>query len=354
MERFRRLGVHADAHKNGAWCIASSEKSSNCNFATGGADGVVRLWSLRSGAETASEAMDDANRDGTADGGNEPLSKTSSGSRLSPAESVASLTHHGLGVVNVAVATEATTGASVSLDGTLKLWDAEKPDVEARKVSGMGENITEVWALAMSADGSRVVTGGAGGSIQVVDTGMAMMENSFNFDPDASGSEAAMCMSLALSPDNTRLAAGAQDGSVRIFDVETGKPVTKKMEGHSGPVRSVAFVPGEPSLVTCADDGLINFYDIDAAHLANKLRGHTGMVLTVKPSPCGKYVCSGSSDRKLKIWDRKLKESVFTFGGHKDSVWGTAYVANGKRIVSVSDDASLSVLDCENADIVVA
>jgi hypothetical protein len=31
-----------------------------------------------------------------------------------------------------------------------------------------------------------------------------------------------------------------------------------------------------------------------------------------------------------------------------------AYVADGKRIVSVADDASIGVVDCEHADVVVA
>lgn len=355
MERFRRLGVHPDAHENGAWCVAASAKASNCDFATGGADGVVKLWSLKSGTETAAAAIGDSNGDTNGEVAGDALHKKNSRSSLSPVEPVASLKHHGLGVVGVAIASEGTTGASTSLDGTLKLWDIEKPDAEARKVSGMNENITEIWALAISADGSRVVTAGVGGSIQVVDSGMTpMMENSFNYDPDVASGDAPMCMSLALSPDETRLAVGAQDGSVRIFDVETGKPVTSKMEGHSGPVRSISFIPGESSLVTCADDGLINFYDVDAAHLADKLRGHAGMVMAARPSPCGKYICSGSSDRKLKVWDRKLKEAIFTLGDHTDSVWGTAYVADGKRIVSVSDDQSLYVLDSEHADIVVA
>jgi WD40 repeat protein len=358
MERFRRLGVHQDAHRNGAWCVVQSPQTPACSFATGGADGAVALWSLRSGAETAAAVIGDSDEAaGDVNGGGKGAGTDARGVKadsLSPVVAVATMKHHALGVVGVAVATGATVGASTSLDGTLKIWDAARPDVAARPVSAMSGNITEVWAVAISADGARVVTAGAAGAVQVVDAAMALSENSFNYDPDAAAGDAPMCLSLALSPDGARLAVGAQDGSVRLFDVETGAPVTRRMDGHSGPVRSVAFVPGEASIVTCADDGLVNYYDAESAALAISLRGHAGMVLSAAPSPCGKYVATGSSDRKLKVWDRKLREQVFTSSEHTDSVWGVAYVADGKRIVSVADDASIGVVDCEHADVVVA
>jgi WD repeat-containing protein 61 len=360
MERFRRLGLHEDAHKNGVWCVSSCTKTSGCDFATGGADGVIHLWVLKSGAETAAEALSAGNCGaGDANGAGDNAANVvtpSAGAKnaLSPISHVASMKHHSLGIVGIAVASDATVGASTSLDGTLKLWDTSKPDEAARSVTAMSSNITEVWAVGISTDGSRVVTAGSGGVIQVVDVGAALCENAFNYDPDATTGDVTMCMSLALSPDNARVAVGAQDGSVRVFDVESGAAMGKKMAGHSGPVRSVAFVPGESSIVTCADDALINYYDVDAAQLAITLRGHAGIVLTAAPSPCGKYVATGSSDRKLKVWDRKLREQVFTTREHSNSVWDIAYLANGTRIVSVGDDGCISVIDCEHADTVTA
>eukprot|EP00173_Palmaria_palmata_P003106 Plantae.Rhodophyta-Palmaria_palmata.ctg323.p1 GENE.Plantae.Rhodophyta-Palmaria_palmata.ctg323~~Plantae.Rhodophyta-Palmaria_palmata.ctg323.p1 ORF type:complete len:359 (-),score=57.31 Plantae.Rhodophyta-Palmaria_palmata.ctg323:425-1501(-) len=358
MERFRRLGVHRGAHKNGVWCVSPASKVDGCDFVTGGADGSIAIWALRSGTETAAGALNGNAVPGEVANGNEnvvPVRKTGSNdNELSPLSLVARLKHHSLGVVGVAIAAEGTIGTSTSLDGTLKLWDAARPDEPSKNVSGLSTNLTEIWAVAVSPDGKRVVTGGSGGSLHVIDTEMAIEEEEFNYDPDAKAGEAPMCMSVAFSFDGSRLAVGAQDGTVRVFNGESCKPLTNKIEGHSGPVRSVSFVPGESSLVSTSDDGLVNYYDIDGEHLAISLRGHSGMVLSAAPSSCGKYVATGSSDKMLKIWDRKFKEQIFSASEHSDSVWGVAFVADGSRLVSVCDDGGIAVLDSENADKVVA
>jgi WD40 repeat protein len=336
MERFRRIGVHENAHKNGAWCVAGSAKSDDITFATGGADGVVRLWSMNDAAALGDEKNENSLSDSQIP---------------SPVKEVNELKHHTLGVVSVCVASDSTVGGSVALDGAMKVWDVAKPDVEARPVSGAPGAVPDMWSLAISSDGVRAIAGGAAGSLHVIDTKMCIVDNSFNFDPEAAEGTAPMCLSVALSPDMSRAVVGAHDGSVRMFDVETGKSVTPRMEGHSGPVRSVAFVPGESgAVVTCSDDGLVNYFDLDAAHIAISLRGHPGMVLSVAPSPCGKYVASGGTDRNVMIWDKKMRESVFKVKFHNDSIWGVSYVTDGLQIVSVGDDESIGVIDCHNAD----
>jgi WD40 repeat protein len=336
MERFRRIGVHENAHKNGAWCVTGSTKSDDITFATGGADGVVRLWSMN---------------EVTPSGDDKDVNAPPDTQIPSPVKEVKELKHHTLGVVSVCVASDSTVAGSVALDGAMKVWDVAKPGVEARLVSGAPGVVPDMWSLAISSDGTCAVVGGSAGSLHVIDTKMCIVDNSFNFDPEAAEGTAPMCLSVALSPDMTRAVVGAHDGSVRMFDVETGKSVTPRMEGHSGPVRSVAFVPGESSaVVTCSDDGLVNYFDLDAAHIAVSLRGHPGMVLSAAPSPCGKYVASGGTDRNVMIWDKKMRESVYGVKLHDDSVWGVAYVSDGLRVVSVADDESIGVIDCHNAD----
>lgn len=344
MERFRRLGTHAGAHKNGAWCLAPCPKSQSGSFVSGGADGFVRLWSFRQQLGSNDEPADDAEVD--------PADKSSADdSPSSPVSLVSSWKYHTLGVVGIAVASEGTRGVSSSLDGSLRIWDLSKSDVEAQSVSGLSGNIAEVWAVEISADGSRIVTAGAAGAFSVIDADSALCENSFKYDPDASGGDGPMCLALALSSDSSRVAIGTQDGSVRVFDTETGSPVTPRLAGHSGPVRSLKYLPSDPSaIVTCADDGLVNFYDLDSAQIAISLRGHKGIVLSVCPSPCGKYVASGSADRKLKIWDRMAREQIFTSADHKDSIWDVMYTPDGARIVTASDDEAIAVLDSAQAD----
>lgn len=343
MERFRRLGRYPEAHKDGVWCLAPCPTSQNFSFVSGGADGHVRFWSF--GEDSRNDDEDRPEKEETSD-----ASKDESGSpNLIPTELEEK--YHALGVVSVAVARAGSRGVSTSMDGTLKVWDLAAIKASPKSVTGLSGNITEVWGVDISSNGSRIVTAGAGGAISVIDADSLTCENSFNYDPDATAAEVGMCLSVALSPDSSRIVVGSQNGTVRAFDAETGSSITPCMQGHSGPVRSVKFLPSDSSaILTCSDDGLVNMYDLDAARVAVSLRGHKGMVLSATPSPCGKYIASGSMDRKVKVWDKASREQIFTSADHADAVWDVMYALDGKRIISASDDEAIAVIDSEHAD----
>lgn len=327
----------------------------NCDFVTGGADGFVSFWSLNSGTEVALSAGSGL-QDGLVNLENSTNDSRSTEAAwasdyLSPVACVESIRHHPLGVVGLAVACGATVGASSSLDGTLRIWDVSEPDSAGRIVAGVNPNAAEVWAVAISSDGSRVVTGGSGGVIHIVDTRRALCETSLCLNPRGAPHDIGMCISLAMYSDTSRLAVGAQNGIFSASRVESDPFIDKEMLGHSSAVRDVAFLPGGLSCVSCGDDGLVNLYDIESSQLVITLRGHAGVVTCLSPSPCGKYLATGSSDRTMKVWDTKLREQVFSVSEHCGTVWGVAYLSKS-RIVAVGDDGCISVFDSEHAETV--
>ncbi len=48
------------------------------------------------------------------------------------------------------------------------------------------------------------------------------------------------------------------------------------------------------------------------------LKGHTDGVYSVAFSPDGKYLASGSDDKKVKLWSFESQREVATLQGHKD------------------------------------
>lgn len=355
MERFRRLGRHRDAHEGGIWCVAGAPKAINCDFVTGGADGFVCFWGFKSETEgTLSECSESQQKlvssGNTTDSiGSNVAACTSD--PLSPVSCVASMRHHPLGVVGLAIASGATVGASSSLDGTLKIWDVSEPDSPSRTVVDLSPNVSEVWAIAISADGSRVVTGGSNGFIHIVDSGRAICETTIFLNPDGAIPDDRMCISLAMYCEASRLAVGAQNGLFCVSLVESEPAIGEKMGGHSSPVRDVAFLSGGLSCVSCGDDGLVNVFDTESSRLVITLRGHAGVVTCVSPSPCGKYLATGSSDHTMKVWDTKQREQVFSVSEHSGTVWDVTYLSKN-RIVAVGDDGCISLFDSEQADTV--
>jgi hypothetical protein len=75
------------------------------------------------------------------------------------------------------------------------------------------------------------------------------------------------------------------------------------------------------------------------------LRGHTNWVYSVAFSADGKRIVSGSEDNTLKVWDAATGQETLTLKGHTGWVYSVAFSPDGKRIVSGSWDNTLKVWD---------
>jgi platelet-activating factor acetylhydrolase IB subunit alpha len=62
----------------------------------------------------------------------------------------------------------------------------------------------------------------------------------------------------------------------------------------------------------------------------------------------GPYLCSGSRDKSIKIWDITTLQCLFTLVGHNNWIRGCIFHPGGKYLLSVSDDKTLRVWDLKN------
>ena len=61
----------------------------------------------------------------------------------------------------------------------------------------------------------------------------------------------------------------------------------------------------------------------------------------------GKRIVSGSEDKTVKVWDADKGTETLTLKGHTDAVNSVAFSADGKRIVSGSEDKTVKVWDAD-------
>lgn len=139
---------------------------------------------------------------------------------------------------------------------------------------------------------------------------------------------------MSVAHDGKRLASGGLDGKVRIWSTDT---VYKLLGG--GDESSVAGMPRQ----LCS------------------MSTHTGAVTTVRFSPSGKYLASGSDDRVVLIWERdETRAPRQEFGsqaesdsevwvarkrlvGHDNDVQDLAWSPDGALLVTVGLDSSIIV-----------
>ncbi|XP_054460654.1 striatin-like [Anoplopoma fimbria] len=139
------------------------------------------------------------------------------------------------------------------------------------------------------------------------------------------------------------------------------------LRSHFDSVRSLAFHPVEPVLVTASEDHTLKLWNLQKTSPAKKctaldvepiytFRAHSGAVLCVTMSSSGEQCFSGGVDGTIQSWNTpspnidpydSYEPSVLrgALCGHTDSVWGLVYSSAHQRLLSCSADGTVRLWD---------
>ena len=121
------------------------------------------------------------------------------------------------------------------------------------------------------------------------------------------GLEGYSVRSMAFSPDGKVLATADGSKDLRLWDVATGK-LTRTFNTHSS-AHSVVFSPDGKLLAVANESGQpqnkiwIDLWEVATWKKVATLEGHTQRVLALAFSADGKVLVSGSQDTSARVWD---------------------------------------------------
>ncbi len=140
--------------------------------------------------------------------------------------------------------------------------------------------------------------------------------------------------SVAFNPDGTRLATASADFTVRIWDARTGQ-MLHKLTNHKRPVQAVAFSPDGTQLASASQDGTVMVWDAQAGKHQRTLEGHQGGVWCVAFSPDGNRLASGGEDETARVWDVRTGIELKTIESI-GWIFGVAFNPNGTCLATAT------------------
>lgn len=136
---------------------------------------------------------------------------------------------------------------------------------------------------------------------------------------------------VAVSPDSQLIAAAHPDGTIALFPTKE-KAVERYLPGHAHAMSSSAWSQDGSVVVEARSDFTIRVLDAITLQERTQLRGHTGSITSLAVSADGGVVVSGSLDRTVRIWDAVRGTSRHVLDGFQLPVRCVAVSADGRTV----------------------
>ncbi len=251
------------------------------------------------------------------------------------------------------------TGSSDREGGYLRLWNVETSEL-VRRFDGHDDTVLSV---RFSKQGDHLLTSSYDNTARLWDVESGQLLQTFV-------GHDWWVWSARFSPDEKRIVTASHDGTVLIWSVETGQPEMPPFMGHrrgesQAPVYIAEFSPdaerpliasgGLDNRILLWDPEEVQPFDYEAAIQGQpaapqkvvELKGHKAAVRCLTFSADGRRLLSGSQDNAVDLWDVEAGALIKTLRGHDGWVRSCAFVQAGQEAISASHDGTVRIWDID-------
>ena len=166
---------------------------------------------------------------------------------------------------------------------------------------------------------------------------------------------------LVFSPDGKKLVSGTAGGKVQMWDAETGTALAPLLAGqnlddkqvhnnftltYQNPIRALAFSSTGASLAVGSGQKIRLLGSSKQPRLKGVPYGETKSLVF---SPDDTVLVAGRINGGIELWDLATGEKITTLNGHTQSVETLVFSPDGKTLVSTGQDGTILVWDWEEA-----
>ena len=228
--------------------------------------------------------------------------------------------------------------ASIGRDRTLRTWNS----ITGATLSAVNAHENIALAIAFSNDGKKIITGSFDKAVKVWDASSARTLSALEL-------QSSPVRSIAINKEDTLLAVGGEDGVIKLYNFPSGT-VAATLQGHTNGVLGLAFSPTNKRLVTAGQDGIIKIWDTVSFQEINKISAHNGATNSVNFSYDGKWIASAGQDGLVKLWNSNNGNLSNVLRGHIGDVQSVAFASAAPALVSGGIDKSIRIWNTDSSD----
>jgi WD40 repeat protein len=236
---------------------------------------------------------------------------------------------------------DGTKLVTCSGDGFIRVWDVESGEQQLEWQNGRVS--TQRVVVQFSPNGKMIATNSPGATVQIWDaaTGRALGKPL---------QHAADVFWLVFDGAGQRLATASRDKTVRIWSVQTGQMLTPPLV-HADPLHvrnSVTFSADGSRLATVAGSSA-QVWDAASGRAVTTPLRHDGLVRAVQFSADGRKLLSASEDGTARLWDPETGHHVSEPMRHGARVTSAEFSPDGSQVVTFSSDKAVRIWEVTQA-----
>ncbi len=217
-----------------------------------------------------------------------------------------------------------TQVASITMDGTLSLWNAE-----TNKKNDLWKGLqTGVTCMAFDSQGLYLATGHDNREVKLWNFKTGVELTTFS---EHTGS----VQSVVFSPSGDRIVSAGKDSKIRIWGVNSGNQIAKS-NYIPGTINQVTFSPDGERVTAACSENAIRLFDALNGQETMSLERNVGCSSVSFRADGERIVGTDGISGNIHIWDSPREHEYFLLLGHTDEVTHVSFSADGSQIQSES------------------
>ena len=327
---------------------------------TGGKDGALRIWNLKSGSRPQIVRDDD---DSAIDSLTvSPDGKTAATTHAEGPAKVWDLEGETLpytlgdssdGITCAAFSPDGETIATGTVNGRVQFWAGDSSSL-IREVARYEDGA--VRAIAFSPDGGQLAyIGGSYDPTNQTPTTLCILDLETGLLRQLAGHKSSV-LALAFSPDGEWVATAGRDGTNRITRSHGDAPLRIiHSVSHGLELYALAFSPNSRQLIVAGgrkSDGLIHVIDLGSEDMTVRQARQPEVFRSVNYSPDGRVFAAASADGTISLMATQPQPAFINLEGHDGDVWAVDVSPDGQYIASGSLDQTAKIWEMKTGRLV--